>query len=945
MTLNIFPSDSITRPSHLSLFIPLLACSLIVSSVSAQYIGFVYPAGGQRGTTFQVTIGGQSLTGIDKVIISGTGATARIVEYNKKMNNQEQQLIGEQLRELRLEPPNPADALMVSNLISRIERLMRENVQNPACSSIANLVLVEVTVEPNATPGLREIRLCTPRSVSNPLVFNIGQLPEFSAPTMLTCPLVTLGKEEQSLRRKKRDQKAGSGDMMMEGMMMGSAGAQSEFDDDEICVKIPCTINGQIAQGSVDRYRFDAKKGQKVVVIVQARELVPYMADAVPGWFQPVLSLCDSKGKEVAYVDDYFFKPDPVMLYEVEEDGEYHLAIYDSIYRGREDFVYRITVGEIPFITSIFPMGTRTGETVRVAVKGWNLGETSVTPFITDPVSGIYQVTARGTGGLLSNPMPFALDTLPECLEKEPNSQLRTAQKITLPVIINGSIDNTGKKDVFQFQGQEGDNVVAEVYARRLNSPLDSVLKITDASGKILATNDDREDATAGINTHHADSYIWTKLPADGTYYVHLEDTQHKSGNDYVYRLRISQPQPDFSIRLVPSMVAMRSNSTASVKAFVLRQDGFTNAITFAVKGNTNSFSAMGRITGTQPVTQVTLKTSLAETQEPAVIVLQGISTNKTQKWVRDAIPTEDRMQAFLWRHLVPAQEMRALVFNPPPPPPPAPKEAKKETPKTEQKKVNFPQGLMLHFNFDQWEAANNITDRTGRNNNGRAIYARWNANGKQSGGYEFSPTNGYIQVKDSVTLNPKTATLSVWFKTAKSSTADRYIFEKQKENGFALCIVGDPKDAANKNKLRFVVNNKECVGNSNVIDGAWHHAAAVFNGETLKLYIDGQLQNQVTSWKGEIGVNTNSLSIGMNRTNPSPLEKKAGFDGLMDEVMIFDHAISDEEVKVVISSTKPKFTKSQVAARVAELKELIERGLITQAFYDRKLKECEVSP
>jgi len=65
----------------------------------------------------------------------------------------------------------------------------------------------------------------------------------------------------------------------------------------------------------------------------------------------------------------------------------------------------------------------------------------------------------------------------------------------------------------------------------------------------------------------------------------------------------------------------------------------------------------------------------------------------------------------------------------------------------------------------------------------------------------------------------------------------------------------------------------------------------------------------------------------------------------MMDEVMVFDHAISDEEVKVVIASTKPKFTKSQVAARVAELKELIERGLITQAFYDRKVKECEVSP
>jgi hypothetical protein len=39
-----------------------------------------------------------------------------------------------------------------------------------------------------------------------------------------------------------------------------------------------------------------------------------------------------------------------------------------------------------------------------------------------------------------------------------------------------------------------------------------------------------------------------------------------------------------------------------------------------------------------------------------------------TQKLVRVAEPAEDRMQAFLWRHLVPAQELKAFVFNPPKP-------------------------------------------------------------------------------------------------------------------------------------------------------------------------------------------------------------------------------------------------------------------------------------
>jgi hypothetical protein len=38
------------------------------------------------------------------------------------------------------------------------------------------------------------------------------------------------------------------------------------------------------------------------------------------------------------------FHPDPVLYYEVPADGHYDLEIKDAIYRGREDFVYRITL-------------------------------------------------------------------------------------------------------------------------------------------------------------------------------------------------------------------------------------------------------------------------------------------------------------------------------------------------------------------------------------------------------------------------------------------------------------------------------------------------------------------------------------------------------------------------------------------------------------------------
>ena len=109
---------------------------------------------------------------------------------------------------------------------------------------------------------------------------------------------------------------------------------------------LPVLLNGQIMPGDVDRFRIWAAQGQRLVIEAQARHLVPYLADAVPGWFQATLALYDADGVELAYADDYRFNPDPVLYYEIPKNGEYQLEIRDAIYRGREDFVYRVSVGE-----------------------------------------------------------------------------------------------------------------------------------------------------------------------------------------------------------------------------------------------------------------------------------------------------------------------------------------------------------------------------------------------------------------------------------------------------------------------------------------------------------------------------------------------------------------------------------------------------------------------
>ena len=161
----------------------------------------------------------------------------------------------------------------------------------------------------------------------------------------------------------------------------------------------------------------------------------------------------------------------------------------------------------MPFVTSIFPMCGRVGEPVTIQMSGWNLDKAKLTPPAKSAEAGVHLLAARGKR-FVSNTVPFALDTLPECFDKESNSDRPHAQKVQLPVIVNGRMNQPDDWDVFAIEGHAGQTVVAEVTARRLDSPMDSLLKLTDATGKLLAFNDVCEELGSGMNTHHAYSYL-----------------------------------------------------------------------------------------------------------------------------------------------------------------------------------------------------------------------------------------------------------------------------------------------------------------------------------------------------------------------------------------------------------------------------------------------------
>ena len=611
------------------------------------HIGYVYPAGGQVGTTFEIQVGGQFLEGVTNAFITGDDITAEVIDFHRPMPQGQFNKLRDRLQELRdkRQATRRGDSTNVWTAADQreLDDIREQILKNPpnrnAAPAIADVATVKITIPTNAAPGAREIRLLARGGLSNPMKFCIGALAEFTAPAAQVD-----NPEADRLRRQFN--------------LPPLAAPTTNIAR----VTLPAIINGQIMPGEVDRYRFTARRGQQLVVAVSARDLIPYLADAVPGWFQATVALYDAKGKELAYEDDFRFRPDPVLHFAIPRDGEYTVAVKDSIYRGREDFVYRLALGELPFVTSLFPLGGTVGTATRVELTGWNLPVTQITA--TPTTAGVTTLVLPGTNCWLTT-VPFAADELPEAFESESINSNSSAQPLNWPVIVNGRIETPGDTDVFQIEGRAGDTLVAEVTARRLNSPLDAVLKICDANGTQLAANDDCEDRASGLNTHHADPQLLFRVPSDGRYFIHLADTQRHGGPEYGYRLRLSAPQPDFELRAVPASLSVRLGDRVPVRIVAMRHDGFTNEITVALKNAPAGFKTSGgRIAaGTN---ETTLMLTAPSVRERALfsLTLEGRARTEVGEILRPVVPAEDLMQAFFYRHLVPAQELQVAIIG-----------------------------------------------------------------------------------------------------------------------------------------------------------------------------------------------------------------------------------------------------------------------------------------
>lgn len=618
-----------------------VACELFAQTSNPPHVGYAYPGGGRRGTEFEVVLGGQFIKEASEIYLSGGGIKAEIVKWYRPLTQGEYVGLTQKIRFKREEleeqqkqkgTDEPITDEMIYKLVGITEDDLREieiyrkrdaDPKRQPNDQIAEELTLKITIAADAELGKRELRVLTPGAMSNPIWFQIGQWAE-----------------------------------------LRETEANDETPDPVIGSALPVVVNGQIMPGDVDRFSFTARQGTRLVIAADARELMPYLADAVPGWFQAVLALYDSRGNELAYAGAYYHRQDPVIYHEIPEDGQYVVEIRDSIYRGREDFVYRLTLGELPFVTGIFPLGARAEQDVTVELQGWNLAETRLDlKARMDRNRPVRWYSIPQTDDVAVR-FPLRIDMTAEIFDQEPNDNPETAQEIKLPIVVNGRIDRPDDRDVFRFEATG--TVVAEVFARRAGSPLDSAVSITDSNGDEMGFNDDFRDDSQALITHHADSRLTAVMRGRGPYYLHLTDAQRKSGEDFIYRLYLRAPRPDFELRVVPSCIIARPGATVPITVHAFRSDGFDDPIHLSLIDPPEGIKLSGGVVpGDLDVVSLTLTIPPNAPKTPFLLEMEGqsLGSRRHRRFSRPAIPAESMMQAFLWLQVVPAEQW-AIVVN-----------------------------------------------------------------------------------------------------------------------------------------------------------------------------------------------------------------------------------------------------------------------------------------
>lgn len=199
---------------------------------------------------------------------------------------------------------------------------------------------------------------------------------------------------------------------------------------------------------------------------------------------------------------------------------------------------------------------------------------------------------------------------------------------------------------------------------------------------------------------------------------------------------------------------------------------------------------------------------------------------------------------------------------------------------------------LVAYWPFDE-DGGNEVIDATENGNNGTITGASW-TDGKFESALEFNGVNNHVAIPDSDTLDLTTEiTISFWAKFNDLPPGD-WKNPLRKEGSYVLEVTGE-----NQLQMNTWAGGNwatgQAFGGPNLQTDTWYFLAGTKLPEAgLEAYIDGE-RIAVGDKEGDIDITGNQLFIGSGAAAWLPMS------GIIDEVKIFNKALTGDEIKKVM--------------------------------------------
>ncbi|MFO0881580.1 MAG: pre-peptidase C-terminal domain-containing protein [Gemmataceae bacterium] len=386
-----------------------------------------------------------------------------------------------------------------------------------------------VKIAADCPPGLYEARIMTRLGISTSRIFTVGTLTE----VVVTKPNRTL------------------------------ATAQ-ELPLNSVC-------NATISNRAIDYYRFQARKGQRIIVDCATR--------GIDSKLNATVIIGDSAGRDLLVE-----RRGGVLEFTPPADGSYVIKIHELTFNGGPAFYYRLGLWEQAPGTPI----VRQPSTEPVHAYSWP---------------------------------PVGLASSARTQEVEPNNTGDKAQRISLPCDIAGRFYPAADVDFYEFQAKKGEEWWIEVGSERLGLPTDpailvqrvvkgkpgqpdttvDVLELSDVPSPVRVSSNGYAYDGPPYNAGTSDMLGKLTIPEDGTYRLQISDLfgATRSNPNHVYRLIIRKAAPDFAVvgwalhmelrngdrNALSKPIALRNGATMALEVVAFRRDGFNGPIELTMEG------------------------------------------------------------------------------------------------------------------------------------------------------------------------------------------------------------------------------------------------------------------------------------------------------------------------------------------------------------------------